>query len=179
MGILWKIEGQYERFTPRILDCHATLIERGLSHESDLGINFSKSHVLVIPNLKLAYATTSTMGVKQRWTFWAKLGLGTWLRGEAKDRTFLLAQEFAVNNPLGIDPIPLKFLGRDGGPRILKNKIRVLVRSEVELIDQVFPVFVAILRIVLFSASIECIGRPDTPIQREILSQKVLIHGDV
>ena len=64
----------------------------------------------------------------------------------------ILLARSPVNDPLA-SIISLKFLGRDGGPRF-EEQNRVLVRSKVELVDQVFPVFVAILRIVLFSASI-------------------------
>lgn len=50
---------------------------------------------------------------------------------------------------------------------------------EVELFDQVFPVFVLVFRVVLFAAGVEGIYCSDTSDQGQVLSQKVLIHGDM
>ena len=91
----------------------------------------------------------------------------------------LVAENFTVNDPLCIHSVASELSGGDGRTRILQHKIRILVGSKVKLVNQVFPVLVAVSRVVHFPTSVKCIRSTNATIQRQVFCQKVLVHGHV
>lgn len=85
MRVLREVEGQHERFSPRVLDFHATAVKCGLGNESDLGIKFAKLHVLVISHFEFPNPTASAVRVEQRGALWAEIRLGAWRNGETEN----------------------------------------------------------------------------------------------
>ena len=64
MGVLREVEGQHQRFGAGVFDFHSAVVERGLSDESDLGVEFAKLHVLVVVHCELSNPAASTIGVE-------------------------------------------------------------------------------------------------------------------
>ena len=54
MRVLREVEGQHERFCSRVLDFHTAVRKRRLSDESDLGIDLTVNHILVIAHFELS-----------------------------------------------------------------------------------------------------------------------------
>ena len=75
MGVLWEVEGQHQRFGAGIFDFHTAVVERGLSDEADLGVEFAKRHVLVIVHCEFSNSAASTIGMEQRGALGAESGL--------------------------------------------------------------------------------------------------------
>ncbi len=85
MRVLREVEGQHERFSPRILDFDTASGKRGLGNESDLGIDFAKPHVLVISHFEFSNPTASAVRVEQRGTLRGEIRLGARRNGEAEN----------------------------------------------------------------------------------------------
>lgn len=179
MRVLWEIEGQHERFSPRVLDFDTTAVQRGLGDETDLGIEFTKLHVLVIFHCEFSNPTTSAVRMEQSWALRAEIRLGARRYDETKNGALLVAEEITVNNPLCVHSVAGKFFGGDSRARILLHEVRVLIRFEVECVDEEFPVFVLGLRIVHFPARVKRIGCSDPSVKCQVLGQEMLVHRDV
>ena len=164
--VLREVEGQHQRFTSRVLDFHAAVRKCGLSDKSDLGIDLAENHILVMAHFELSNAAASTIRMEQRGTLRAETGLAARSHGETENRALLVAEEIAVNNPLCVYSVACEFLGGDCRTRVLQNKVRGLFCFEVELFNQVLPVFVPVLRIVLFAAGVKRIRCSDTSVER-------------
>ena len=110
--MLREVKGQHERFRSHVLDFHAAAGKCGLSDESDLGIDLTKNHVLVISHFEFSNTTTSTIGVEQCGTLGAENCLTARLHGEPENRALLIAKEITVNDPLCVDAFACEFLRR-------------------------------------------------------------------
>ena len=179
MGVLREVEGQYERFGTGVLNFHPAIRKGGLGDESDFGIEFTENHILVIVDFELSNPTVSAISVEEGGAVGAESRFGAGADGKTENRDLLVAENLAIDNPFCVHSVTRKFIRGDGRTRILLNEVGVLIGFEVELFNQVFPVFVAVLRVVLFAACIECICGSDTSVQGKILGQKVLVHRDV
>ena len=85
MRVLWEVEGQHERFSPRVLDFHPAAIQCSRGNESDLGVEFAKLHVLVIFHFELSNPATSAVRVEQRGALRAEIRLGAGCNGETEN----------------------------------------------------------------------------------------------
>ena len=91
MRVLREVEGQDERFSPRVLDFHAAAIQRGLGDKTDLGIDFAKLHVLVISHFELSNSAAAAVRVEQGGALRVEIGLGAGCKGEAENGGLLIA----------------------------------------------------------------------------------------
>lgn len=83
MGMLRKIERQHEWFRSRVCDFDTAVCECRLRDESNLRINLSKNHVLMIPNFQLTDATASTIRVEQSGTLRTEIQLPSGLQAQS------------------------------------------------------------------------------------------------
>ena len=83
--MLREVEGQHERFGSRILDFDTAAGKCCLSNESNLRIDFTKLHILMISHFELSDTTASAIRVEQRGTLRAEIGLATGLDNETED----------------------------------------------------------------------------------------------
>lgn len=114
MRVLREVEGQDEWLRAGVFDFHAAAIKRGLGDEADLGIEFTKFHILVIVYGELAHSASSTIGVEERWAFRAEAHLGAGLKDEAENGSLLVAEEIPVNDPLCFHTFTGEFFGGNG-----------------------------------------------------------------
>ena len=118
MRVLREVEGQHERFGPRVLDFDTAPGKRGLGDESDLWIDFAKLHVLVIPHFELSNPAAAAVRVEQRGALRAEIRPGAGCNGETENRALLVAEEITVNNPPCAHSVAGEFFGGDCRARI-------------------------------------------------------------
>ncbi|MEN9555428.1 MAG: hypothetical protein RLZZ232_1714, partial [Planctomycetota bacterium] len=179
MGMLWEVEGQDQWFGARVLDLNATICQGRLSDKPDFRVDLTEPHIPMIPDFQLTNAAASAIRMKQRWALRAERRLAAWLHGESQNGALLIPEEVSVNDPLRIDAFAEKFLGSDRRSGILQHEVGILIGCEIKLLNEVFPVFVTVFRIVLFPARVKGIRGADASVQRQVLGQKVLIHRHV
>ena len=85
MGVLRKVEGQYERFGTGVLDFNTTSRKCGLRDESDLRIDLSKDHILMIPDFELSNLTATAIGVEKGGTVGPESRFGTRADGKTQN----------------------------------------------------------------------------------------------
>ena len=85
MGVLWKVEGQHERFGTGVLDFHTAIRKGGLRDESNLGIDLSKDHILMIPDFELSNLTATAIGVEKGGTVGPESRFGTRADGKTQN----------------------------------------------------------------------------------------------
>jgi hypothetical protein len=85
MRMLWKVKGQHQRFSAGVFDLHTTIRQCGLSDETNLRVDLSEQHILVIPYIKLTDAAASAIRMEQCGTFRAELRLSAWLHCEPQN----------------------------------------------------------------------------------------------
>lgn len=82
---MWEVEGQHEWIGACVFDFYTTVRKCGLRDESDLGINLTELHVLVISHFELANATASTICMEQCGTLRAEIRLAARLQYETEN----------------------------------------------------------------------------------------------
>ena len=85
MRMLREVEGQHEQFGSRILDFDTAVSKCGLSNESNLRIDFTELHILMISYFELSDTTASAIRMEQSGTLRTEMGLATGLDNETED----------------------------------------------------------------------------------------------
>ena len=85
MCVLWEVESQHEWLGSSILDYNTTTRKGRLCNESDLWINLTKLHILIVADFKLSNATASSIGVEKGRAIRTEICFRTRLNSEAKN----------------------------------------------------------------------------------------------
>ena len=84
-----------------------------MGNESNFRVDFTENHVVMVLHLEFSNPALPAVGVEERGALRAEMCLAARFDGKPENRTLLIAEKVAVDDPTCIDTLACEFLGSD------------------------------------------------------------------